>query len=52
MWISNAAGFIGYGNELITNALPAGRHKITLSVADGLGGESLAEVFLKIVHPS
>jgi hypothetical protein len=47
-WSSNVAGFIGYGYEIITETLAPGPHKITLSVADGLGGEASADVRIRI----
>jgi hypothetical protein len=48
IWTSNVAGFIGYGPEVITETLSPGLHKITLGVADGLGGEASADVLIKI----
>jgi hypothetical protein len=48
VWISNVDGFLGYGHNLITQALTPGLHKITLSVADGLGGEASESLLIKI----
>ena len=48
VWTSNVAGFIGYGHEIITETLAPGSHKITLGVADGLGGEASADVRIRI----
>jgi hypothetical protein len=48
VWTSNIAGFLGYGHQVITEALAPGPHKITLGVADGLGGEASADVLIKI----
>ena len=48
VWTSNVAGFIGYGYEVIINTLAPGLHKITLGVADGLGGEASADVLIRI----
>ena len=38
-WSSSIDGFLGAGDELLIHSLSAGRHRITLAVDDGLGGE-------------
>jgi hypothetical protein len=48
VWTSNVGGFLGYGYEVITHTLTPGLHKITLGVADGLGGEVAASLLIKI----
>jgi hypothetical protein len=48
VWISNVGGFLGYGYEVITHTLTPGLHKITLGIADGLGGEAAASLLIKI----
>jgi hypothetical protein len=48
VWTSNVDGFLGYGYEVITHTLTPGLHKITLGVADGLGGEASESLLIKI----
>jgi hypothetical protein len=47
-WTSNVGGFLGYGYQIITHTLIPGLHRITLNVADGLGGEASASTLIKI----
>jgi hypothetical protein len=48
VWTSNIAGFIGSGYEVITHTLARGVHMVRLGVADGLGGETSAQVQINI----
>jgi hypothetical protein len=48
VWTSNIAGFIGSGFEVITHTLARGVHMVRLGVADGLGGETSAQVQINI----
>jgi hypothetical protein len=47
-WTSSLDGFIGSGYHVAHYDLSAGRHKITLSVPDGLGGEASAIIFVTV----
>jgi hypothetical protein len=38
-WTSNRDGFIGDGVRVLANRLSTGRHLLTLTVEDGIGGE-------------
>jgi len=48
VWNSNLEGVIGIGYEVITQALSVGRHRITLSIPDGLGEVASSGVFIEI----
>ena len=41
-WASNRDGVLGAGRELLVHTLSPGRHVITLSVGDGIGGVTRA----------
>ena len=47
-WTSSIDGFLGSGDELLVNTLSRGRHRITLAIDDGVGGESADYVFLRV----
>lgn len=49
-WSSDIDGDLGVGYELILHTLSVGQHKITLSVADGLGGKATSSVEI-VVKP-
>jgi hypothetical protein len=48
MWTSNRDGYLGVGDQLTTHTLSPGRHRISVSVPDGLGGEASATVSIQI----
>src|SRR5215208_703168 len=50
VWTSSKDGHLGIGYEVITHTLSAGRHKIMLTVPDGLGGESSTSVFFEVTR--
>jgi hypothetical protein len=50
VWSSHKDGHLGVGREVITNTLSAGEHRITLSVPDGLGGESSATTRIEVTR--
>jgi hypothetical protein len=49
VWTSNLDGVLGTGYEVTPNHLSVGRHRITLSLPDGLGGEASASVFVAVM---
>jgi hypothetical protein len=51
VWTSNIDGFIGTGYKVVMRVPSAGRHRITLSIPDALGGEATASVYVTI-NPS
>jgi len=48
VWTSNLDGHLGIGHQLTTHTLLPGRHRITVSVPDGLGDEASASVTVEI----
>lgn len=48
VWTSNIDGIVGVGYEVITHTLSAGRHRITISIPDGLGGEASAGMYIEV----
>ena len=48
-WSSSIDGFLGAGGNLLVHMLSLGRHRITLSADDGVGGESSSHVFIRVV---
>lgn len=48
VWTSDRDGLVGAGYQVITNSLSSGRHRIQISLPDGLEGEALASVFITI----
>jgi hypothetical protein len=48
VWTSNLDGHVGIGHQLTTHTLSSGRHRITVSAPDGLGGEASASVTVQI----
>jgi hypothetical protein len=48
LWSSGLDGHLGIGYECVVSTLRSGRHRITLSVPDGLGGEATAGVFIEV----
>jgi hypothetical protein len=48
MWTSNRDGYLGIGDQLTTHTLSPGRHRISVSVPDGLSGEASATVSIQI----
>jgi len=51
LWSSGLDGNVGVGYECAVSTLRPGRHRITLSVPDQLGGEATAGVIIE-VHPA
>jgi hypothetical protein len=47
-WSSSVDGHLGVGYEHAVTTLSPGRHRITLSVPDGLGGEATSAVFIEV----
>jgi hypothetical protein len=47
-WRSSLEGHLDVGYELAVATLSPGRHRITLSVPDGLGGEATAGAFIEV----
>ena len=47
-WSSNRDGRLGVGFEVVTQALSAGRHRITMSFPDGVGGEGAQRVSIDV----
>ncbi len=50
IWISESIGRVGTGNRLYLHSLPAGDHRISLHIPNGLGGEASENVGLKIIE--
>ena len=48
VWRSNLDGHLGIGHQLTTHTLSPGRHRITVSVPDGLSSEASASVTIRI----
>jgi hypothetical protein len=48
VWNSNLDGHLGVGFRVVTNTLSIGRHRITVSVPDGMGGEVSAGVAISV----
>jgi hypothetical protein len=48
IWTSNRDGFLGAGYELTLTDLSVGPHRISVSVPDGLGGEAVANVSIRV----
>jgi hypothetical protein len=48
IWGSSRDGFLGVGADLPISTLSAGRHQITLTIPNELGGESSASVWIEI----
>ena len=51
-WSSSIDGFLGAGESLLVHTLSAGRHRITLAADDGVGGESVCHVFVRVMADS
>ena len=51
-WSSSIDGFLGSGAQVVAHALTPGRHGITLSGEDGLGGEISTSIYVKVLRPS
>jgi hypothetical protein len=47
-WSSSIDGYLGVGYVFPVPSLSAGRHRITLSVPDGLGDEATAGIFIEV----
>jgi hypothetical protein len=47
-WSSNRDGVLGFGYQLATTQLSLGRHHITVSIPDGLGGEASRSINIQI----
>jgi len=49
LWISSRDGQLGIGYQVVTNRLTPGRHRIMLSIPDGMGSEAsaVAEVTIR-----
>jgi hypothetical protein len=48
VWTSNLDGAIGVGHGLVVNSLSSGRHRISIDIPDGAGGEAAAGVFIEV----
>lgn len=48
VWSSASLGTLGIGAATATFALPVGRHRITMTVSDGLGGKAQADVEIEV----
>ena len=48
VWASDRDGVIGTGYELLVHTLSAGRHRISLTLPDGLGDEASAASFITV----
>ena len=48
VWTSDRDGLIGTGYQVITHSLSLGRHRISIHLPDGLGGEATASVFVNV----
>jgi hypothetical protein len=51
IWTSNRDGFLGAGFEVLAHTLSLGRHRVTLSVPDGMGGETCQSVNIEVRAP-
>jgi hypothetical protein len=51
-WTSNRDGFIGDGVRVLANRLSTGRHVLTLTVEDGIGGEVKESVVIRVQQES
>lgn len=49
VWSSSRDGALGVGYEVVTQSLSPGRHRLTMSVPDGFGGEASASVWIDVV---
>jgi hypothetical protein len=52
VWYSNRDGAIGKGSEIRLRTLSPGLHRISLRAPDGLGGEVVRTISVRIVRPS
>lgn len=48
-WSSSIDGYLGSGNQVIPSTLTPGRHRITLSGDDGMGGETSKSIYIRVV---
>jgi hypothetical protein len=48
VWTSSRDGTLGIGYQVVVNHLSPGRHRITMTVPDGLGGETRASVAVTV----
>jgi hypothetical protein len=48
VWTSSRDGTIGIGYQVVTNRLSHGRHRISVSLPDGLGGEAYTSILLTV----
>ncbi|HET7326307.1 MAG TPA: M66 family metalloprotease [Nocardioidaceae bacterium] len=47
-WSSNRDGPLGVGYEVVVQTLSTGKHRVTMSFPDGLGGEASAGVWIDV----
>jgi hypothetical protein len=47
-WSSGIDGYLGSGAQVIAAKLAPGRHRITLSGDDGMGGETSTSIYIKV----
>ncbi len=52
LWYSNRDGAVGKGTEVHLRTLSPGLHKISLRAPDGLGGEAVKTISVRIMQPS
>jgi hypothetical protein len=48
VWSSNRDGLLDVGYDTVVDNLSVGRHRLELTVPDGLGGESTARVSVEV----
>ena len=48
VWSSHRDGLLDVGYDTVVDSLSPGRHRIELTVPDGLGGESIARVTIEV----
>ncbi len=48
-WSSSIDGYLGSGNQVIPAMLTPGRHRITLSGDDGMGGETSKSIYIRVL---
>jgi hypothetical protein len=48
VWSSHRDGLLDLGYDIVVNSLSPGRHRLELTVPDGLGGESIARVTVEV----
>jgi hypothetical protein len=51
-WASSLDGPLGTGYQVVVHTLSVGRHKLTLTIPDGYGGEATGSVFVTVIPRS